>query len=86
MALARQLNPSRVSAKKSLDVIEVLVYCGLVSFAFVNLVPLIVVVEDQRDDPIEIYDEAILRRVVDQPVEPFVEIGEVMIVRTDASQ
>src|ERR1700723_1341541 len=86
MGLASQLDPSRIPAEQRLDVIEVLVKRDLVSLALIDFVPLIMVVKNQRNDVVKIDDEAVLRRVVDEPVEPLVEIGKVVIVSRDALQ
>ena len=58
----------------------------LVALPFVLFVPLIVVVEDQRDDVVEVVDEAVGRGRIDQAVEPAVEVGEVVKAVVDFVQ
>jgi len=78
MRPARGADGAPIAAQQSIDVIEVLLDRDLVALPFVAFVPLIVVVKDQRDDVVEIVDEAIGHGRVDEPVQPVIEIGEVM--------
>lgn len=80
MCLAGQLNALGITAKKSFNVIQMFQYGGAIPLLFVNLVPLVVVVENQRDDFVEIRNESVVRSIVHQTVEPFVQIGEVLVV------
>ena len=74
------------SAQERLDVRKVLTDRDLVALPFVVLVPLIVVVKNQSDDVEEILNESVRRGRVDEPMEPAVEIGEIVIALLDVIQ
>ena len=62
---ARKLNDGGIPAEQRFDVGEVLPDRDLVALSFVLLVPLIVIVKDQRDDVEEVLDELIWCRRID---------------------
>lgn len=78
MRSAGHFNPSGVAALKRIDIGDVFVDRGKVALLFVLLVPLIVIVKNERDDVVEIVDEAVRRCLVYEPVKPVVQAGEVV--------
>jgi len=60
--------------QQRVDVSEVRTDRDLVALAFVAFAPLVVVVENQRDDVVEIVDEPVRRRRRDRAVKAIVEI------------
>ena len=83
MRAAGQLDHRHVAAEQRVDIGEVLADRDFVALPLVVLVPLVVVVEDQRDDVVEAVDEAVGRGRVDQAVEAAVEVGEVVEALVD---
>src|SRR5271163_130072 len=63
-----------IAALQRIDVDEMLAHRSNVALLLIPLVPLVVIVEDHRDDIVEADDEAIVRRVVDEPVKPLVKL------------
>jgi hypothetical protein len=86
MDSAGKLDDRLVPAEESLDVGEVFLDSDLVALPLVVLPPLVVVVKNQRDDVVEIIDEAVRCHRVDELVKPAVEVGEVMITLFDLCQ
>ena len=80
MSHASQLDSFRVSAIERLDVVDVLKDRGSIPRAFVDLVPLIVIMKNQRYDVVKVGDETILRDIIDQAVKTLVEFRKVMEV------
>src|SRR5271166_1588554 len=77
MGVAALRHGRRVAALKGVDVGQVLVHGRDIAFAFVALVPLVVIVEDQRDHVVEADDEPVARRVVDAAMKALVERREI---------
>ena len=75
-----------LSAEQCLDVVEVLVNCDLVSLSFIVLLPLVVIVKNQRDDVVETVDEAIGRSPRHESMKLAVELREVVIAPIDVVQ
>ena len=59
---------------------------GLVAIALELFVPLIVVVENQRDHLLESHHKAVLHRAVDRGVKPFVQPREISEIGVDPHQ
>ena len=57
--LASKLYHRRALAEKGLDIGKVLTNGDLVALSFILLVPLVMIMEDQRDDIVEIVDELV---------------------------
>ena len=68
-----------IPAEQRFDVGEVLPNRDLVALSFVALVPLVVVMEDEGEDVVEAVYEPVVDGRVDEPVEPAVEVGKVMV-------
>ena len=60
MALAGKLNAPRILAEQGRDVIEMFQKGRPVALPLINLVPLIVIVKNQRDNVVKIHEEAIV--------------------------
>jgi len=86
MVAAGPLDPLRVAGLQRLDVVEMLGDGDRVAFALVGFVPLIVIVKDQTDHIVEVFDEPVLRGVVDQAVEALVEPREILVAGLDLRQ
>ena len=76
----------RIAGEERRDVVEMLADGDLVAMPLVALVPLVVVVKHQRDDVVEIIDEAVRQRRIDQLVEAIVEIGKIMEALVDVAE
>src|SRR5579863_2183433 len=74
-AAFRRLGP--VAALEPVDVDQVLAHGGDVALLLVAFVPLVMIVEDHRYEIVEADDEAVARSVVDEAMEPLVELREV---------
>src|SRR5664279_1008913 len=79
----RLLDAIGITPVESFDVFEVLAERSGVPFSLVHLVPLIVIVKDERDHVMEVGDEPIPRSIVDEPVKALVEVGKVVVARLD---
>lgn len=86
MGPAGQLHDGEFPSEQRFDIGEVFPNRDLVALPFVAFIPLIVVVEDQRDEIIESLDEAVGRRGVDEAVEAAVKIREIVIAAIDLVQ
>jgi hypothetical protein len=75
---ACQLDDRLVLAQQRIDIGEVLADRDLVPLALIAFVPLVVVVEDDRDDVVEIVDEPVGNGRVDEPVKAAVESREIV--------
>src|SRR5687767_875542 len=78
MCPARKFHHRDIAAKQGIYIGQMLSDRGLVSYSFIVLVPLVVIVEDHGDDFVETIDKAIWDRRADQAMKPAVEVGEVM--------
>lgn len=78
MRAAGLFNSGGVPAKERINVREALSDRHLVALSLIALVPLVVIVEDQRNDIVEAVDEFVRSRRIDE-VKPAVKIRKVMI-------
>jgi len=86
MCATSTFDAGRIPASERVHVRQVLADRDLVALALIPLVPLVVVVEDQGDDVVEAVDEPVRRSRVNEPVEPAVEVGEVVVALVDHSE
>ena len=72
-----------VSAEQRIDIGEVLPNGDLVALPLVALVPLVMVMENEREDVVEAVDETVAHGGVDVLMEPAVEIGKIVVAVLD---
>ena len=75
-----------VPAEQRFDVGDVLPNRHPVALPLVALVPLVMVMENEREDVVETVDEPVVGRPVDELVETAVEIGKVLVTALDVLQ
>src|SRR5688572_12965395 len=78
MRPAGRLYLALVTRSQRRDVGEVLADRDFIPLPFVTLVPLVMVVKNEGDDVVEVVDETVWCRSVDQPMEAVVEVGEIL--------
>ena len=86
MAFAGEFNAAGIAAEEGFNIIKMLQNCRLVTLALIYFIPLVVIMKNERNKIIKVYDETIVRSVVDELMESFVEIGEIMILLGDIPQ
>ena len=74
MRPAGELHKRGIATEQCVDICYVLRYSYLITLPFILLVPLIVVVKDERDDVLESVDESIGGSRIDEPMEATVEV------------
>lgn len=86
MRATRQLDDGRVPTEQRLDIGEVFPDRNFVALTLILFVPLVVIVEDQRDDVEEVLDEAVGCRGIDQLMEAAIEVRKVVVPLIDIVQ
>ena len=86
MNAAGFLDALRITRSQRLDVVKVLGDGDRVALALVGFVPLVVIVEDEADHVMEIFNEAIAGGVVDKPVKALIKAGEIVKPSLDVSK
>ena len=74
MAFAGEFNAAGIAAEEGFNIIKMLQNCRLVTLALIHFIPLVVIMKNERNKIIKVYDETIVRSVVDELMESFIEI------------
>ncbi len=69
----------RIARLQCFDIVEMFNDSARIAFASEGLIPLIVIVEDDRDRVVEIRDEAIVRGAMNEKVEALIELRKITI-------
>src|ERR1700674_4172886 len=78
MTPTRHFDAVRISREQRFDVAKMLADRDNIALLLVCLPPLVVIVEDERNYVVEVGHEPVSRGVNDEPVEPLIQVGEIV--------